>query len=242
MAEHPTGESGHPSENDDEQVKELQHRPNNHWKSSGDISLALLLTCRQIYNEAVLVPFSDNDFAININLFTSDDRVMIPFLCDLVPDQIRAISSLHIRGVTRYGLVLQHVKALSGLKRLKLGFDWNMMAVRRSPDLLMAELEDHSESSHVSMFAGANLQTVDFNIDLTVFLHDVQAVLAQEKELIDLVESKRALLLTKQTPVASKRRAGTVASQPARLSERIRAQKEKAKVSDEQWCLDQGNA
>jgi hypothetical protein len=212
VAEEPTEESGQPSDHNNEQVKELQHRPANNWKPSGDVSLELLLTCRQIYNEAVLVPFSGNEFGTNINLFMPDDRVMIPFLRNLVPDQIRAISALHIRGVTRYGFVLQHVKALSGLRRLKLSFDWNMMHIRRSPDLLMAELEDHFETSHVDMFATGSLQTVDFTIDLTVFLHDVQAAMAQAKELVDWVESKQALLLTKQTPVAHNQRAGTVTS------------------------------
>lgn len=217
----------------DEQVKESKHRPEHDWERSGGLDLELLLTCRQIYNEALLVPFSTNDFGVHSTWSTSNNHTMILFLRDLIPDQIRAISTLHIRGMVRHGFVQQHVKALSGLRRLKLSFDWNMMAIRGSPDLLMATLEKHFETSGVIMFAMANLQTVDFTINLTVFFRDVQAVLAQEKELVDWIESNRALLLAKQTPTVSRRRAGIVAPQPTRVSERIRAQRAKAKASDE---------
>jgi hypothetical protein len=119
------------------------------------------------------------------------------------------------------------------LRRLKLSFDWDMLATRDMPGLLMTALEDRFEKSGVSMFAMTNIQTVDFTIDLTVFFQDVEAVLAQERELVDWVESKRALLLAKQTPVARTRRTGIVPSQPTRASGRIRAQKAKAKASDE---------
>jgi hypothetical protein len=233
-----TEESGQPSDHDHEQVKVSQRRPENDWKRSGDVSLNLLLTCRQIYNEAVLVPSSNNDFGLNSNLFTSYNLTNILFLRDLIPEQIRAISTLHIRGIVRYGLVQQHIKVLSGLRRLKLSFDWNTNAIRHSPDLLMAAREDRFETSGVGLFAKARLQTVDFKIDLTVFLHDVQAVLAQEKELVDWVESKRAILLKNQTPVVSKRRAAPEAPQPLRTSARIRAQKEKAKASTEEQLWD----
>jgi hypothetical protein len=63
-------------------------------------------------------------------------------------------------------------------------------------------------------------------------------VLAQEKELVDWVESKRAILLKNQTPVVSKRRAAPEAPQPLRTSARIRAQKEKAKASTEEQLWD----
>lgn len=218
----------------DERVKESKHRPENDWQRSGDLDLELLLTCRQIYNEALLVPFSANDLGVHSTWSTSNNHTMILFLRDLIPDQIRAISTLHIRGMVRHGFVQQHVKALSGLRRLKFGFDWNVMAIRGSPDLLMTTLEKHFETSGVIMFAMANLQTVDFTIDLTVFFRDVQAVLAQEKELVDWIESKRTLLLAKQAPATRTRRAAIVTSQATRASGRIRAQKEKAKASAEE--------
>lgn len=216
-----------------EQVKESEHPPQGDWEPSGNVSLELLLTCRQIYNEAVLVPFSANEFGLPSDWFVTDGLVKILFLRDLIPDQSRAISTLHIRGVMRHGFVPQHIKSLSGLKKLKLSLDWDMLATRNMPGLLMTALEDRFEKSDVRMFATANLQTVDFTIDLTVFFQDVEAVLAQEKELVDWIESKRALLLAKQTPAVSRRRAGIVASQPTRISERIRAQKAKTKASDE---------
>lgn len=68
---------------------------------------------------------------------------------------------------------------------------------------------------------------------MTVFFRQVKAVMAQKKELVDWVESKRALLLTRQSPVARTCRAGSEAPQMLRTSERIRAQKEKADVNYE---------
>jgi hypothetical protein len=214
-------------------VKESQYHSKSEWEHFGGVSLEMLLTCRQIHNEAVLVPFSANEFGIHSGWSTSDNRTKILFLRDLIPDQRRAITTLHIRGNVRYGFVKQHITSMPGLRRLRLSFDWNMMSIRNSPDLLMAALEDRFENSGVSMFAMAKLRTVDFTIDLTVFSGDVQAVLAQEKELIDWVESKRVLLLTKRTPVARTRRAGAFAAQPTRVSECIRAQRGKGKTSTE---------
>jgi hypothetical protein len=223
---------------DHEQVKESQNRPRSDWKSSGDVSLELLLTCRQIYNEAVLVPFSANEFGLNSNLFPSDNRTKIRFLRDLIPDQSRAISTLHIRAMVKCRFVqqewlVQHIKSMSGLRRLILSFDWSMIAISHSPDLLMATLRDRFDASGVSMFAMANLQTVEIAIWLTVSLPDVQSVMAQGKELVDWVESKRALLLTRASPVARTRRADSEAPQMLRNSERIRAQKEQKNATSQ---------
>jgi len=108
-----------------------------------------------------------------------------------------------------------------------------MMAIRGSPDLLMGALEDRFDDSGVSMFAMANLKTADITIELTVFSGDVEAVMAQEKELVDWMEGKRALLLTKQNPVARTRRAAVVGGQQLRISDRIKSQREKTKASAE---------
>lgn len=116
-----------------EQVKESKRRPESDWEPSGDVSLELLLTCRQIYNEAILVPFGANDFGLISNLFTSDNRTKIYLLRDLIPDQRRAISTLHIRGVAKYRFadqqqwLQQQIASMSGLRRLELSFDWNVM-------------------------------------------------------------------------------------------------------------------
>ena len=150
-----------------EQVKESKRRPESDWEPSGDVSLELLLTCRQIYNEAILVPFGANDFGLISNLFTSDNRTKIYFLRDLIPDQRRAISTLHIRGVAKYRFadqqqwLQQQIASMSGLSRLELSFDWNVMAYSNSPGLLMAALEERFEASGVSMFAMANLNSRD---------------------------------------------------------------------------------
>ena len=168
-----------------EQVKKSQHRPEDDWERSGNVDLKLLLTCRQVYNEAVLVPFSANEFGLPGNRFTFDDRTKILFLRDLIPDQTRAISALHIRGRLLYGPVQQHITSMSSLRHLKPTLDWNMMAIRDSPDLLMGALEDRFNDSGIRMFAMANLKTVDITIELTVFSGDVEAFMAQEKELVD---------------------------------------------------------
>ena len=211
-------------------MKVLQRRPRSDWKPSGDVSLELLLTCHQIYNEAVLVPFSANDFGLNSKLFTSGNRTNILFLRDLSPDQSRAISTLHIRGVVKYRFfqqqwLQQQIASMSGLRRLKLSFGWSMTINRESHSVLVNALERRFDNSGINMFALANLQKVDIMIDLTVFHHDVEVVMAQGKELFDWVESKRALLLTRQSPVAPAHRAGTEAPQALRILERIRAQK-----------------
>ena len=73
--------------------------------------------------------------------------------------------------------VQQHINALSGLGKLKLTFDWNMMGIKGSPDQLVGALEDHFHAAGVSMFATANLQTVEIKIELTVFYLDVEAVM-----------------------------------------------------------------
>lgn len=172
------------SKSEPEKVIESRHRAGSEWEPLSDVSLELLLTCRQIYNKAVLVPFSANEFGLDRNWFVSDGLVKILFLRDLIPEQSRAISTLHIRGVMRRGFVQQHIKALSGLRRLKLSFDWNLTINREPPSILMDALEHRFDISGVGMFALAHLHTVDFTIDLTVFNHDVQAVMAQEDELV----------------------------------------------------------
>lgn len=216
-----------------EQVKESKHYRSGDWKPASDVSLELLLTCREFYNEAVLVPFTANEFGLLSDWFVRDGRVKILFLRDLIPDQSRAISTLHIRGRVRCGFVQQHVKALSGLKTLKVSFDWNMATDRESSDVLMDVLARRFDASGLGMLATANLQTVDITVDLTVFSPNMQAVMAQKDELVDWLEGKRALLLAKQSPVARTRRAGTVPSQPSRISKRIQAQREKAETSIE---------
>jgi len=128
---------------------------------------------------------------------------------------------------------VQHIKSMSGLRRLILSFDWSMIAISHSPDLLMATLRDRFDASDVSMFAMANLQTVEIAIWLTVSLPDVESVMAQGKELADWVESKRALLLTRESPVARTRRAGSEAPQMLRNSELIRAQKEQTDATSQ---------
>lgn len=223
VAEEDTNEARRKSES--KQVKESQYRADDDWERSGDVDLELLLTCRQVYNETVLVPFSANEFGLSSNYFTSDDRTKILFLRDLISDQSRAISTLHIRGTVSHGFVQQHIKSMFSLRNLKLSFDWNLMVIEDSPDLLMAALEERFDASGVSMFAMANLQTVEITINLTVCFRDVQAVMAQEDELVAWIESKRAHLLTRQSPVARTQRAVVLAGQQLRTSKRIKSQK-----------------
>jgi hypothetical protein len=220
-------ESGKRSSN--EQVKESQRRPEGTWEPAGNVDVDLLLTCRQIYNEAVLAPFSANDFGLDSYLSRSDGRTKILFLRDLVPDQSRTISTLHIYGTTRRGhagFVQQHINTLSALRTLKLRFGWDMMDIQGSPGQLMAALEDRFDASGVSIFATANLQTIDVKIGVTVFHRDVQAITERKEELVDWMGSKRDLLLTRQSPVRRTRRAAAVTEQTLPISQRIQARKE----------------
>ena len=198
------------------------------------MDLDLLLTCRQIYNESVLVPFSASFFSHDSDEFRSDGRTKLLFLRDLIPDQSRAISTLQLRSTTRpwqVEFVQQHINTLSGLRKLILTFDWNMMGIKESPDQLVAALEDRFDATGVSMFATANLQTVEIKIGQTVSYLDVQAVMEQKDELIAWIEGKRDFLLTKQSPVRRTRHAAVAAGQTLRVSQRIQAQKEKAKMA-----------
>ena len=88
------------------------------------------------------------------------------------------------------------------------------MAVGHSSELLMAALEDRFEASGVSIFAMAKLQIVEITIALTVYFRVVKAVMAREDELVAWIESKRALLLTRQRPVARAHLTDAPASQP----------------------------
>jgi hypothetical protein len=133
--------------------------------------------------------------------------------------------------VEQVEFVQQHINALSGLRKLKLTFDWSMMGIKGSPDQLVAALEDRFDASGVSMFATADLQTVEIKMELTVFYLDVQAAMEKKDELVAWLEGKRDLLLTKQSPVRRTRRAAAAAGQTLRVSQRIQAQKEKAKMA-----------
>jgi hypothetical protein len=233
VAKNPTGKFSNPSgrDYDYKQVEESYYLPESDWEPSGEVSLELLLTCRQIYNEAVLVPFGANEFGLNSNLFTSGNRTRMTFLRDLIPDQSRAISTLQISGVMKKQFdqqqwQQQQITSMSGLRRLKLSFDWKVVAaISHSPDLLIPALDDLFEASGLSIFAMAKLQTVDITIALTVYPCDVKTVMAQGGELVAWIKSKRALLLTRQRPLARAHRADAQASQPQRISERIRAQR-----------------
>jgi hypothetical protein len=71
-------------------------------------------------------------------------------------------------------------------------------------------------------------------INLTVSSRDLRAVMARKDELKDWLESKRILLLKRAKPVASVRDSSTAVGRAVRSSERIRAQRERVRTSDEQ--------
>jgi hypothetical protein len=85
------------------------------------LSLGLLSVCRQIYHEAVLVPFTDN-------IFIDDVRVNGPhlrtFLDRLVPIQVKSINHL-ILNTTQMSLhCASDLNRLSGLKTLEFNLVW----------------------------------------------------------------------------------------------------------------------
>lgn len=181
------------------------------------MNLKLLLVCRQIYNEAVLIPFSADDSAYLRDRFLyrkphfdqsdseSDDGEnrdfhWMLFLRDLVPDQRRAISTLSIKGYVRHKFDQRNIDALSGLKHLKVALKWDMMSIQDKPDRLIHALDArHERVLGIPMFASANLKKVEIVVELTVWHLDMQAITDQSKQLADWVEGKRAFLLSDQS-------------------------------------------
>jgi hypothetical protein len=219
-------------------VREVSRPDRDLWAFADHVGqkLQLLLACRQIYNETVLVPFSANKFGHDSDRFESALKCsnITSFPRDLTPDQSRAISTLHIWGAGHCGFVQQHINALSGLKRLVMGFSWNLLDIEGLPGLLMKTMEDRFGATGVSVFARTKLETVEMKINLTVSSRDLRAVMARKDELKDWLESKRILLLKRAKPVASVRDSSTAVGRAVRSSERIRAQRERVRTSDEQ--------
>lgn len=175
------------------------------WEWYGDYyGFDLLLVCRRIYNEAVLVPFRANDFGFYSKRFEywhrerpEDTFYSMTFLRDLVPEQRQAISTLCIRGAVKYRFKQQDIDALSGLRYLKLGLNYSLTRIQEAPKKLIEAVEDHFNSGGLTMFRSVALKEVEIVAELSVWHDDGEAVLAQSKELAEWVESKRALLLSK---------------------------------------------
>lgn len=89
------------------------------------LHLDLLQTCRQIYHEAVLRPFSVNTFhhIRNCDYFPGEELQSL--LKSLVPTQIRAIK--HLRVVCGRENFLRHttVQQLKGLENLDIQISWS---------------------------------------------------------------------------------------------------------------------
>lgn len=83
---------------------------------SSDVPLTLLATCRQIYHEAVLKPFSQISFIYDPSPFVSDD--LGSFLDALVPAQARAIAHLRLMAEERNFPTARTIKRLGKLERL----------------------------------------------------------------------------------------------------------------------------
>jgi hypothetical protein len=83
------------------------------------LHLDLLKTCRQIYHEAVLKPFSVNEFHHFCESRHFPGRELSNFVKALVPTQARAIK--HLRVVFHNAPFLRHtiVQQLKGLERLE---------------------------------------------------------------------------------------------------------------------------
>lgn len=94
-----------------------------HWPwSVDDIHLDLLRVCRQIYQEAVLVPFASNRFVLGITEPPESKRLE-PFLARLVPAQVRAITHLIVdKGDTirTWQPTTSAASRLTGLRHLQL--------------------------------------------------------------------------------------------------------------------------
>lgn len=80
--------------------------------------LQLLLACRQIYNEAVLVPLSANEFGQHSGSFESASELHrdTPFPRNLALDQSIAISILYFRDIAdMFGSISMRCRASNDL-------------------------------------------------------------------------------------------------------------------------------
>lgn len=104
---------------------------------------------------------------------------------------------LHIRGAMEYRFAQQDINGLPSLRQLKVDFDWDFTDIRGSPSSLLEALESRFNSSGMGMFVLSKLKTVEIKVELMVWHLDVEAVMEQEGQLIEWVEIKRMLLLSR---------------------------------------------
>jgi len=84
-------------------------------------SLGLLGVCRQIYHEAVLVPFPDNTFIDDVRAGGPHLRI---FLDRLVPIQVKSINHLILNTTQMSRHCASDLDCLSGLKTLEINLVW----------------------------------------------------------------------------------------------------------------------
>jgi hypothetical protein len=171
-----------------------------------DINLHMLLTCHQIYNEARLVPFKDNEFGF------SDDKIRpergpaerdqegpwlqpLLFLRDLVPAQSRSINSLYLSSSMMDTLMERDIQALPNLRRLRLRLDWYVRGVELPLQQLVKTLDGHFTSSGIEMFAKLRLESVEIALKLKVLSTIVDSVNLMRKDIITWVDGKQKRLL-----------------------------------------------
>ncbi|TLD07930.1 hypothetical protein E2P81_ATG10165 [Venturia nashicola] len=146
-----------------------------------DLHLDLLQTCRSVYHEAVLKPFSINDFQC-ISKGDSYRNALLNLATALVPAQIRAIKTLHLISIDTSFARRSVIKQLQGLEHLTIQAHL-FFGMDLSSDLEfllnrdgVAALSDLSlKSLHISMRVQSNT--------LHLTNADVDALSAQQQEM-----------------------------------------------------------
>jgi hypothetical protein len=177
-----------------------------------DIDLDMLFTCRQIYNEARLVPFKDNEFG-----FSDDDTRLelgpahgdqpepwlhpgpwfqpLLFVRDLAPAQGRSINSPYLSRSMMYTFTERDIEALPNLKRLRLRLDWYVRGVELPLQQLLKTLDGHFASSGIDMFAKLRLESVEIALQLKVLWTIAGSVKLMRKDILTWVDGKQKRLL-----------------------------------------------
>lgn len=159
-----------------------------------ELSLSMLRVCRQIYNEARLLPFGANQFKIPCKFVEPFD-----FMRDLVPEQSRAITNLDVEDLTLHSL--DEDEAFNGTLpsperlRLDLWLDWSTTRNEKSPAALFVDLENIFVSSSVGLLASSRLQHLEFTLELHVLESDMTFFEENMDEIRAWLEKKKTSML-----------------------------------------------
>jgi hypothetical protein len=158
------------------------------------LNLPLLRVCRQIYNEARLLPFVANEFKIPCHLVEPNDVMR-----DLAIEQYHAITNLHVEGLALHSQDEDEdiIGTLPNLERLKLDLwlDWSMTRIEKSPDVLFVDLENIFVSSSIGGLASSKLKLLELTLELQVLESDMAFFQENMDGMRAWLEKKRSRIL-----------------------------------------------